>query len=69
MSEGSRVLGGAWGTGETGKKGDEWIKQALEEHDLVRLADGRLVPKAENGKKGENGGNGEEKTTGKGKGG
>ena len=69
MSEGSRVLGGAWGTGETGKKGDEWINQALEEHDLVRLADGRLVPKEENGKKGENGGNGEEKTTGKGKGG
>ena len=45
MREGDGRLKARWGTGERGKKGDEWLQKALEEQGLIRLDDGQLVPK------------------------
>ena len=38
-------LKGAWGTGEVGKKGEEWLQKEIESAGLVRMPDGSLVPK------------------------
>lgn len=54
MSEGTRAMGAAWGTGERGKQGEEWLQKAVSEQGLVRAADGRLI-KREEGEKSERG--------------
>jgi len=45
MQEGDGVLKGAWGTGERGKKGNEWLEKEIEARGFARLPDGQLVPK------------------------
>ena len=50
MREGSGILKSAWGTGERGKKGEEWLEKAISEQGLVRMPDGKLM-KREKGEK------------------
>ncbi len=45
MTDGTKVMNSAWGSNERGKGGDIWFTQELEKQGLIRLPDGRVVPK------------------------
>lgn len=47
---GGMAIKGAWGTGEQGKSGEDWLRKTIEEQGLVRLPDGQIVPKGTMGK-------------------
>ncbi len=54
MQDGTKgIIGAAWGTGERGKSGEEWLRSAINEAGLVRSADGHLVSKGEERDEGE----------------